>query len=428
MSIPEKRIELPDLVLRCQNKEGSLYEVERKTITESVGTVEIFSELSNNSYKISSIIFNLKVHEKDVEIGVDLAFYCIEIIWGFTSSAFETLDIESVSICFDLFDELIEKMVEYGFEKNNGEFFLTRSSWGGDNGELVSLALFDILGFSNLVLNRNNVAMKLYRKLVNIINNNHDEIFSLKPLGPPWTSGAYVLDNIGNIHISYFSDSFLIWTDYRDIGYASWTGSGINIDDNDFPLSFGEPNTLYYPRFMEKHEKYLKFIDVCREFFCQSIISGIPLRGCIATGLAKMDINRSLFVGSPLIEVAKGELEQNSIGVAFGKSFNNYHPVWNRYHIPYSKHKKTPNEPNSNLSPMLVDYPRYWREKYPERDFIQLVTQMNTDPSFSHYYDNAIDFYKFSKENKEWYANIKKGQINNILDFYDRINCWLATV
>ena len=61
---------------------------------------------------------------------------------------------------------------------------------------------------------------------------------------------------------------------------------------------------------------------------------------CVATGLAKMDTQRSIFVGSTLVEVARGEAEQNAIGFAFGQSFNNSHPVYNKYFIPYSQHKK----------------------------------------------------------------------------------------
>ena len=43
----------------------------------------------------------------------------------------------------------------------------------------------------------------------------------------------------------------------------------------------------------------------------------------------------SRYLGEPLVEVAKGETAQNALGIAFGKSFNNSHPVYNDYFIPY---------------------------------------------------------------------------------------------
>ena len=56
------------------------------------------------------------------------------------------------------------------------------------------------------------------------------------------------------------------------------------------------------------------------DFFCQSIIEGIPLRGCISTGIAMMDQYKSIYFGNPLVEAARGEPAQNTLGVAFGKS------------------------------------------------------------------------------------------------------------
>lgn len=43
------------------------------------------------------------------------------------------------------------------------------------------------------------------------------------------------------------------------------------------------------------------------DFFCQSIIEGIPLRGCISTGIAMMDQYKSIYFGNPLVEAARGE-------------------------------------------------------------------------------------------------------------------------
>ena len=111
------------------------------------------------------------------------------------------------------------------------------------------------------------------------------------------------------------------------------------------------------------------------DFFCQSIIEGIPLRGCISTGIAMMDQYKSIYFGNPLVEAARGEPAQNTLGVAFGKSFNNYHPVYNKYYIPYLGHIKENDNKNVFLSPMMLDWARYWRTSpnYKNKSVIEYI-------------------------------------------------------
>jgi hypothetical protein len=52
------------------------------------------------------------------------------------------------------------------------------------------------------------------------------------------------------------------------------------------------------------------------------------------------------------------------LGIAFGKSFNNYHPVYNDYFIPYLDHIKENFGNSKFLSPMMLDWARYWRNHY----------------------------------------------------------------
>ena len=47
------------------------------------------------------------------------------------------------------------------------------------------------------------------------------------------------------------------------------------------------------PFFYQEHQIYLSFLQTCMDFFCQSIIAGIPLRGCVSSGFALMDSNKS---------------------------------------------------------------------------------------------------------------------------------------
>ena len=84
----------------------------------------------------------------------------------------------------------------------------------------------------------------------------------------------------------------------------------------------------------------MPFLQICIEFFCEAIKAGIPLRGCISTGMATMNQHDSIYFGRPLVEAARGEAAQSCIGMAVGRSFNNYHPVYNRYFIPYLGHIK----------------------------------------------------------------------------------------
>ena len=67
---------------------------------------------------------------------------------------------------------------------------------------------------------------------------------------------------------------------------------------------------------------------------------GFPFVGTSLTGMATMNQYDSIYFGRPLVEAARGETAQSCIGMAVGRSFNNYHPVYNRYFIPYLGHIK----------------------------------------------------------------------------------------
>ena len=167
-----------------------------------------------------------------------------------------------------------------------------------------------------------------------------------------------------------------------------------------YPLLQMQVDTECYPLIYKQHHVYLSFLQTCMEFFCQAIIAGIPLRGCVSTGLAIMNPYESTFLGIPLIEAARGEAAQKSIGIAFGKSFDNSHPVYNYLFIPHLAHIKDNVDikgiidANSYLSPMVLDWARYWRTYYSDVDFIECIHKMNTEPKASAYYDNAIKFFK----------------------------------
>jgi hypothetical protein len=53
---------------------------------------------------------------------------------------------------------------------------------------------------------------------------------------------------------------------------------------------------------------------------------------------------------------------------------------------------------------------------------------MKTDESYYQYYDNCIDFFRFSEENSEWATKINRVGTENIFDYYERTSEWLASL
>ncbi len=113
-----------------------------------------------------------------------------------------------------------------------------------------------------------------------------------------------------------------------------------------------------------------------------------------------MDPFKSIYVGYPIVEAARGETARNAMGISFGKSFNNHHPVYNDYFIPYFDAIKT--DKAKYLSPMVLDWPRYWCDnaEFKKDDLKSCIEKMNTNAQFSYYYDNAIKFYDFSNNHR----------------------------
>jgi len=310
--------------------------------------------------------------------------------------------------------------------------------------QVYTIALFDILGFSNFVKeNKTQLVLDLYQKTVDLIEkqksgineNGNGGYFIPVPLSNKWDTHGLTCGTCGWVNVSYFSDTFIIYMNYdlRTLGF--WLRDEIK---EPYPLLIGEIGTEYYPViYSEKHSIYISFLHTCMDFFCRAIIAGIPLRGCISTGLATMNPYKSIFLGKPLVEAARGESAQNSIGIAFGKSFNHSHPVYNNYFIPYLAHikEKTLEEKNWSLkdgkfpfSPMLLDWARYWRKYFKDIDFRECINRMNTNPNFSAYYDNAVKFFDFSAKHENWFNEINREGIKDILDYYKKTEEWYNSV
>lgn len=86
--------------------------------------------------------------------------------------------------------------------------------------QLYSIALFDILGFSNLVQNNGTqIVLDLYNKLLDIIHKMESSYSGNGtlagsvvpvPVSQDWKNNQLIADANGYIHVCHFSDTFLI--------------------------------------------------------------------------------------------------------------------------------------------------------------------------------------------------------------------------
>ena len=79
---------------------------------------------------------------------------------------------------------------------------------------------------------------------------------------------------------------------------------------------------------------------------------------------------------------------------------------------------------------MVLDWPRYWRisPDFKDFSFADCIKKMNTNSEFSEYYDNAINFFDFSNEHENWYEEINRDGISDIIDYYKKAEEWFKSV
>lgn len=79
---------------------------------------------------------------------------------------------------------------------------------------------------------------------------------------------------------------------------------------------------------------------------------------------------------------------------------------------------------------MLLDWAKYWRNntEFSDINLIDCIKQMNKNPGFSSYYDNAIKYIEFSNQHDKWYDEINRAEINDIIDYYDKAKDWYNSV
>ena len=109
--------------------------------------------------------------------------------------------------------------------------------------QIYSIALFDILGFSNFVeSDGTQVILDLYNKLLDLINkqkstfNGSTNIASSVvpfPVSTDWKSNRYIADGNGYINVCHFSDTFIIYVNYNCCKSSFWLADK---KDEPYPL------------------------------------------------------------------------------------------------------------------------------------------------------------------------------------------------
>ncbi|QQO56874.1 MAG: hypothetical protein N838_29420 [Thiohalocapsa sp. PB-PSB1] len=221
----------------------------------------------------------------------------------------------------------------------------------------------DVLGFSNLVKTRGLASLYSdYRELLEAANKQDHEglVFS------SWQGTPYF--GMEQLQSTYFSDTIAFWSPY-------------------------------HPRDLQ---------SLCysiMEVLCKAIEIGLPLRGSISVGEAILDKEKQHFVGKPIVSAADAEKAQKWIGVTLSKEFRE--PPFNggfsaACFMPWERHLKDGGL--SAVTPLALDYPRWWRQSR-KNSIQEAISRLNTDPAFSKYYKNALDFADYSAANSQWWES-----------------------
>ena len=228
-----------------------------------------------------------------------------------------------------------------------------------DDAQLV--CLLDVLGFESQLRRLGLVGLHTkYEALIDYVKQQKGGM-DVVPTPDGHVAVGWLV--IGN---AYFSDSLLFWTRYSKMALPSFT-------------------------------------HLVAEALCFGFETELPLRGAIAAGEARLDAETGVFLGWPLVEVARTERAQRWIGASFGPSFSK--PVFREgfyLHtvLPYKSHYKDP--ATEYATGITVDWPRRWRESR-KTDPRPVVRGLDRDPEFSRYYGEVARFIDFSEENHDWF-------------------------
>lgn len=235
---------------------------------------------------------------------------------------------------------------------------------------LYLVAYIDILGFESLLTRVGLPELhRLYNKLLQTALAPNSEAH-------PWSKARSIVKGVivpalmwVPIQTAYFSDSILLWVHYN-------------------PGHVGD------------------FLLRISKVFCEALEMGLPMRGAISFGEAIFDKASNTFLGSPLVEAARIEKEQDWVGVTIGASFKDEKhkiPVPPEMVSVYRPPMKTNKE--ELLSGLVLDWPRVWRELKTGSALKCLNALCSPElPEFiKKRYHASASFYEYSEKHQDWF-------------------------
>ena len=236
----------------------------------------------------------------------------------------------------------------------------------------IALAFFDILGTSEKIKSgQYQEVYKFYSHMAQLCSEEQIPISFSRLPGYNDRNSNIVLNY--PLKHAFFSDTFIIWIELQQ--------------------SFGMSLRGFYEK--------------CMDVFIEALKQGIALRGAVSRGTAIMDEEKKIYLGKPIVEAARAESAQNWMGIALTKSCQESTVSEAYLMLPYDKHIKQQSVGNGQeplFTACVLDWPKHWRNTN-EGNIIPLIQKMNADIRFSSYYDNAIDFVKYSEENKNFWKD-----------------------
>lgn len=275
--------------------------------------------------------------------------------------------------------------------------------------EDYALAFFDILGFEAKFKSIGLEAMEeKYRSLIQVVNasNKHTEqIFG--PLNFResiyWTAEGDVVPAV-KVFGSYASDSILIWSN------ATWPEArGKSTQEREMLAADPAQGWLYQTVPCDT------FLGVCNEIICAGLENDLPVRGSIAMGKAILDITEQIFIGSPLIEAARLEKGQKSIGASYCPSFMRQ-VIPKRFLLPFDLHLKEGY--SERFGGAVLDWPRHWSKtrRLSLRDVV--LSQKSKAGSASEYYDLTLAMIAASESQRHNFESASDVSIRSVYPAY----------
>jgi hypothetical protein len=226
--------------------------------------------------------------------------------------------------------------------------------------------LLDVLGFSKLVTTVGLDSLyEQYKALIKAAEDQQvDGVFFSSRSGHPFFGHQ-------RMQSTYFSDTILFWCPY-DI-------------------------------------HHLEILATClKEVVCKSIEIGLPLRGAISIGRAKLGPDNKAFVGEPIVRAVNAEKAQRWIGITLSSCFRKeaYCGGFKAdCFLPYEKHLKLGGL--SEVTPLVIDFPRQWR-KTRKQSLIEAIRKLDRDEEFRPYYANSMAFVEHSEKCDRWWETYGK--------------------